>query len=117
MSDQEYHDDWREPPVLPAQVRYMTRYYQHVRGSKNKWWDGHVCNTPTEATGWIMKYRPGVPFVVVRVTVTEELVDTRAMNYDSDDLHYGVELRELDDCPYTHSHTRQFCGYAGCRES
>jgi hypothetical protein len=22
----------------------------------------------------------------------------------------------LGNCPYTHSHTREWCGYAGCRE-
>lgn len=89
---EEYHDDYQQPPVLPSDVRYMTRYYQHVRGSKNKWWDGHLCKTPGEAIKWITDHRPEVIYVVVRVTRTEELVDTRAMHYEPDDPHYGVEL-------------------------
>lgn len=113
---QEHHDDYTQPPVYKPRGRYMTRYWQDVRGSENKWWDGHVCDTPREATEWIKKYKPGVLFVVVRVTVTEELVDTRAMHYDSDDPHYGIELRELDDCPYTFAHTQDSCGYNTCRE-
>lgn len=110
-------DDWRQPPVFRPAVRYMTRYWKRIRGAENCWWDGMVCETPKEATEWITKHRPEVPFVVVRVTTTEELVDTRAMHYDSDDPHYGIELRALDECPFTQSHTREFCGYEDCRES
>jgi hypothetical protein len=29
----------------------------------------------------------------------------------------AVEQRQSDPCPYTHSHTRNWCGHAGCRKS
>lgn len=113
----EYHNDYTQPPVFQPAVQYMTRYWKKVRGSENRWWEGMVCETPEKATEWIKQKRPEALFVVVRVTTTEELVDTRAMHYDSDQPHYGIELRELDECPFTQSHTKDFCGYAGCRES
>lgn len=113
----EYHNDYTQPPVFQPAVRYMTRYWKSVRGSQNKWWDGMVFSTPEEATKWISDHRPGVPYVVIRVTTTELIVDTRAMHYEPDQPHYGVELRELDECPYTFSHTRDSCGYKTCRES
>lgn len=29
----------------------------------------------------------------------------------------GMVKAEKNDCPYTHSHTKEWCGYDGCRES
>ena len=43
-------------------------------------------------------------------------IDTLKGKLDTAGL-IAMEQRQSDPCPYTHSHTRNWCGHVGCRKS
>jgi ribosome modulation factor len=47
------------------------------------------------------------------------LCDIYDRGYDrgQDDAIDGERLASRGECPFTHAHTRHWCGYAGCRDS
>ena len=66
---------------------------------------------------------------IIRLTGTEDSSGLRMalahVLIEVWDRGYGMGHDDATDlvrydtgkCPYTHSHTREWCGYAGCRES
>lgn len=125
MSDKQWpqHNDYRRPPVgeREPEARYQALYWSPLAwggtSQVNSWWDGGEFDTPESAREYIERHRPGKPYVLIKLVTTVEIVDASAMHYEPDDPHYGIELRALDECPFTQSHTRHWCGYKTCRES
>lgn len=50
------------------------------------------------------------------VDVDQDVIDVLKRKLDLAGL-IAVEQQEMDPCPFTHSHTRNWCGHAGCRKS
>lgn len=50
------------------------------------------------------------------VEIEYDDIDTLKSKLDAAGL-VAMEQRQSDPCPYDHSHTRDWCGHAGCRKS
>lgn len=92
------HNDYRRPPLGEDELeaRYRALYWSPSRwggtDQVNSWWDGGEFGTPEEAREYIEKHRPGLPYVIVKLVTTVEIVDTSKMDYEPGDPHYGITL-------------------------
>lgn len=60
-----------------------------------------------------------------QLIVLEDIITKHVFNkgYELTDKEWStvkdliLYVRDLPKCPYTHAHTRHWCGYEGCREA